>query len=73
MKKLKEIEKMFPDSHRTENGQILVIKACYVGDNFYDYGEEPRPVIFYPQYDFLINDTRIHILECCECYGCAGW
>ena len=59
MKKLKEIEKMFPDSHRTENGQILVIKACYVGDNFYDYGEEGALTTFYE-----LEENNIDYLKC---------
>ena len=75
MLELRKIEQMLPkDSYwRSENGQILFIQACAVGDNFYDYGERPKHPIFEGKYSFLENDPRICLVECCECCGCAGW
>lgn len=73
MKTLKEIEKMFPDSYRSEDGQKLVLKACDVGNNFYDYGEPEKKLTFYPKFQFLQNDHRIIIEDCSICCGCAGW
>lgn len=73
MLKLKEIEKMFPESERSEDGQMLYIKACDVGDNFYDYDDERKAVVYDPQYEFLKDDHRICIVECCVCCGCSGW
>lgn len=73
MRKLKEIEKMFSGCWRSDNGQIVYIKACEVGDNFYDYGEEPKDIAFDKEFTFLKDDFRIRIVECCDCCGCAGW
>ena len=80
MMKLKEIEKYF-GSHmcwRTDNYQKLVVLSCALGDNFYDYGEEPKEVLDLSNcppelQNTILNDNRIIICECCECCGCAGW
>lgn len=50
--------------------------SCAFGDNFYDYGEEPK--------EFSTDDIELkkmleeypeyfYILDCSECCGCAGW
>jgi len=77
---LKKVEAYFNrknDGHsltcwRAENGQSLVVKACVVGDNFYDYGETPKP-IRYNYAPWAENDPRIIVISCEECCGCAGW
>jgi len=47
MEKLKNIKRKLDEMEvnwsETENGQGIEIKACEIGDNFYDYGEEPTP------------------------------
>ena len=74
MKKLKEIEKEFPHSWRTDNGQQLYIRWCEVGDNFYDYGQaKPLKMKFDKKYEYLRNDPRIRFTTCEDCCGCAGW
>ena len=77
MKKLKEIEKILDENNvswwRSENGQWLEIKACAVGDNFYDYEDDPKPIMISKDWEWVKNDHRIHIVECCICCGCAGW
>ncbi len=73
MKTLKEIEKMFPDSFRSDNWQHLFIKNCHVGNGIYDYGEEEKPINFKSEYLFLKNDPRIIILTCDNCCECGGW
>ena len=54
MEKLKNIERKLDelgvDWFRSENGQNIEIKACEIGNNFYDYGEEPTPIIFSKKY-----------------------
>ena len=79
MKKLKEIEKLFGSQgcYRNDNDQILLIRACFVGDNFYDYGETPKEIkwdrISPSLAQELKNDHRIKILKCEDCCGCSGW
>ena len=73
MRKLKDIEKEFPSSYRNDNGQILYIRSCDVGDNFYDYGETPKPFKIEPQYKYLLDDHRIRFYGCDECGMCSGW
>lgn len=77
MEKLKNIERKLDelgiDWFRSEDGQSIEIKACEIGNNFYDYGEEPTPIVFNKKYEFLKGDHRIHILDCQACCGCAGW
>jgi len=73
MLKLKEIEKMFYDTYRTENGQKLCIYACNVGENGYEYGEPEPPITYYPEYEFLRNDPRILLIRCDDCCQCGSW
>ena len=81
MKKLKEIEKYLETTVdyncccRSDNGQILCVKCCAIGDNFYDYGDEPRNELKYdsPIMKEIANDPRVYIIMCEECCGCAGW
>lgn len=77
MKKLKEIEKILGEScWRSDNGQQLIVKACRLGDNFYDYGESaPRKLSYeyLPELKGLEDDFRIQIILCEDCSGCGGW
>ncbi len=75
MRKLKDIEKEFIDSYRSDDGQILYIKWCDVGeDNYYDYGEKlPKEFHIEPQYKYLLDDHRICLIECCDCEACGSW
>lgn len=78
MIKLKEIEKQFDklkiEYHRSENNQYLCVYCCSIGNNFYDYGENQPKEWDYSNFPKdLINDPRIVIIPCEECYGCAGW
>ena len=56
---------------------IIVIKSCAVGDNFYDYGEE-EPEEFdtseLPEgMEWILNSPNITFLPCEDCCCCAGW
>lgn len=77
MKRLKDIEKRFgEDCWRSSNGQRLSVKACCLGDNFYDYGEDEPEKLSYeycPDLEGLEDDPRIEIIMCCDCCQCAGW
>lgn len=77
MEKLKNIKRKLDEMEvnwsESENGQNIEIKACEIGNNFYDYGEEPTPIVFSKQYEFLKDDHRVHIIDCQSCCGCAGW
>lgn len=62
--------------YESENGQHIIIPACYFSDNnFFDYGEPYKPPKCKPD-KFLLqlyNDPRIIIETCDICCGCAGW
>ena len=75
MEKLKNIEKEFADNcYRSDNGQVLFIKWCAVGRNFYDYGEAcPSKMDIEKKYKDLLNDPRIRFVKCEDCGECAGW
>lgn len=77
MEKLKSICKTLDRLHikyrRSDDNQHIVIRACEVGDNFYDYDETPKPVKFSAGLEILAHDHRICILKCDECRSCAGW
>ncbi len=54
--------------------EIVCIKWCEIGDNFYDYGEEPPTRIkFNKGLEFLKDDPKVILIECSECCACAGW
>lgn len=81
MKKLKEYEK-YLDSlghenayYRDESGQYLCVLCCALGDNFYDYGEEPPRTFKYDNEMLreIGTDRRVIIVDCADCSGCAGW
>lgn len=73
MLKLKEIEKRFPNAHRSDNGQKLHIQCCYVGDNGYNYGERPYADVDFSLAPELEDDPRIQIIPCEQCCGCSDW
>ena len=57
---------------------FLVVRECDLGDNFYDYGEEPhdfewREDIPFSIRDDIANSSCISFLSCCDCCRCAGW
>ena len=54
-------------------GKQFIIKACSVGDNFYDYGEESKEIIFDEECKWMEDNPSIIIRECCDCFGCGGW
>ena len=54
-------------------GKQFIIKACSVGDNFYDYGEEPKEIIFDEECKWMEGNPSIIIRECDDCFGCGGW
>lgn len=72
---LKEIEKLLGKRTcwRSDNNQLLYIKCCAVGDNFYDYGERPPKRLDFSRAPYLKDDPRIEIIYCEDCCGCAGW
>lgn len=80
MKSLAEIEKELTQKgiefwHEDDN-QTLVIQSCQLGNNFYDYEEDPPEKLdfsLFPELEELEDDPRIHILWCSGCCGCAGW
>ena len=51
----------------------FIIDACEVGDNFYDYGDEPKPITFAEGYEWMEDNPLIIIRECCDCCSCSGW
>lgn len=78
MKKLKDIERKLESISkdsvwRSDNGQKLCVLCCMVGDNFYDYEEDPPEEWDYSDFIELKNDPRIEIVGCEDCCGCAGW
>ena len=78
MLKLKDIEKHFNSfcAWRTDNNQQLCIKSCALGQNFYDYGDEPPIALDFsecPELKGIENDPRIIIIMCEDCCGCASW
>lgn len=77
MMKLKEVCSFLDKKHIEYErcGQYICINSCALGDNFYDYGESPKEIEIDDEEveAFLLNDNRIHIVECCDCCGCAGW
>lgn len=77
LKKLEDIcqllNELQVEYERSIDEQTIFIRACSVGNNFYDYGEDPKQVTFYPEFYFLANDPRVYIRECAECCGCSGW
>lgn len=54
-------------------GKQFIIKACSVGDNFYDYDEESKEIIFDEEYKWMEGNPSIIIRECSDCSGCGGW
>ena len=80
MKSLEEIEKELTQKgiefwYENDN-QTLVIQSCQLGNNFYDYEEEPPEKLdfsLHPELKELEDDPRIYILWCSACCGCAGW
>lgn len=80
MKRLKDIERELDkreiEHWREENGQRLVFRSCEIGNNFYDYEDEPPANLnfaLHPDLAELEDDPRIYILWCSDCCGCAGW
>lgn len=82
MIKLKEITKYLDKNGisywRSENNQKLILRACAFNSetesNFYDYGEPPKPIKCFDQkMQFIFNDPRVVVINCGECWGCAGW
>ena len=80
MKSLAEIEKELTQKgiefwHEDDN-QTLVIQSCQLGNNFYDYEEDPPEKLDFsrfPELEELEDDPRIYILWCSDCCGCSGW
>ena len=80
MKPLAEIEKELTQKgiefwYENDN-QTLVIQSCQLGNNFYDYEEDPPEKLDFslcPELEELEDDPRIYILWCSDCCGCAGW
>lgn len=79
MRKLKDIEKYLNENkienNRTENRQYICVNCCCIGDNFYDYGQNPPKVLKYysPTLEEIANDRRVKIIMCEDCGGCGGW
>ena len=80
MIKLKELEKILDCEkihYEIGGNNVIYIKRCEVGDNFYDYNQEKTPI----KYDccsqklasLIKDDFRVHIVYCEDCCGCAGW
>lgn len=79
MMKFKTVKKWLNDNNipweETDKQQLIIVKRCYASqNNFYDYGEPEKPLVF----DKFIpkeikEDTRIYWEPCEECCGCAGW
>ena len=84
MMKLKDIESYLDKKnihhYRSENEQCIIIPACAFDSksntNFYDYGEPYKKPQCYNKNKFfqeLFNDSRVIVIDCSECCGCAGW
>lgn len=59
-------------NYRVYGGKFM-IHACAVGDNFYDYGDEPKPIVFDEECKRMENNPLFDIVECCDCCCCASW
>lgn len=54
--------------------KVVVLRACEIGDNFYDYGDEaPDKMECEEELKFVLDNPLIYIKDCSECCGCAGW
>lgn len=68
----KKIEYYIEEDDTREN--YIRIYACSLGDNFFDYGEDEKDLqIDDVELKFLENESKVSILKCCDCCGCAGW
>ena len=68
----------YEESYDDEGEDFLFVRECDLGDNFYDYGEEPskfewREDIPPSVRDDIANSSCITFLSCCDCCKCAGW
>lgn len=73
MKELKQLLDKTDIEYEMVNQQIYILSCC-LGDNFYDYGEDEKPIeIDDEQLKFLLTDPRVKIITCKDCCGCAGW
>lgn len=74
--KTQEIKELLDKKHiKYEERSIYIrILSCDLGDNFYDYGDNPKPlVIDDEELQFLVNEPKVYIVDCEGCCGCAGW
>ena len=67
-------EKSFDDDGK----DFIFVRECDLGDNSYDYGEEPhsfkwRKDIPVSVRNDIVNSSCITFLNCCDCCECAGW
>ena len=68
--------KKWLEEHNVEyytDNKEFIIDACAVGDNFYDYGDEPEPITFDKEFKWMADNPLIIIRECCDCCSCSGW
>ena len=77
MEKLKNIKRKLNQlqiKYETwENNQGISVYSCYVGDNFYDYGEDKPKLKVNDDYKFLFFYHRIRFIRCEDCCECSGW
>lgn len=77
MLRLKEVCALLDKKHieYDRDGQYIRIFSCALGDNFYDYGEEPKKIKIDDKEvrQVISNDPRVKIFDCSDCGGCGGW
>lgn len=61
-----------------DNPQLINIKSCALGDNFFDYGEEEPDFDWFEKIPIelreeLENNDSVKIIRCYDCSMCAGW
>lgn len=63
-----------------QGDKVVYIGCCMLGDNGYDYDEEPIEeedwtFEFCPELVDIANNSnpRVEIVECSSCCGCGSW
>lgn len=70
----KKLEALGVEYRECEDNGNFMILACAVGDdNFYDYGERCKPIVFNRGLEWIANNPFCEVYDCSECCGCAGW
>lgn len=55
----------------------ISISSCQIGENYYDYGEDPPEEIdLCEEYEELrpyLDSEYLEITDCSSCWGCGTW